>query len=437
MFKRKIEAVIENYVTSKQESVLVIDGARQVGKSFIIRYVCSKYFENYIEVNLRDDFDGDRLFENVKSTHLFYLQLSALYGNRLGNNENTIIFLDEIQVYPHLVSMLKPLRYDNRFRYIASGSLLGVTLKKTFIPMGSIDEYSMYPMDFEEFLWANGVGEESINYLRDCFANIKPVNDSIHRIFLNYFKEFLISGGLPDSVKAFVEQKNIQKVRDIQTSIFRYYKDDATQYDMACKLLVSRIYDMMPSYMENKVKRLEICHVEEKKGVQLDRYRNEFDYLISSGTAIGVTAISEPKFPLNLSESKNLVKLYYNDVGLLTNCLFKNNICAILNKDNGINLGSVYETVVACELKAHGHDLYYFDKRKTGEVDFLINDYDTLSALPIEVKSGNDQANYRAIPKLVESGCYNIQKGYILGNKNITERNGKLITYPVYMMMFI
>ena len=148
--------------------------------------------------------------------------------------------------------------------------------------------------------------------------------------------------------------------------------------------------------------------------------------------------MSDPRFPLVESSAKNLVKLYYNDVGILTNILYKTNINAVLNLDKGPNLGSAYETVAAMELIAHGHDLYYFDRKKVGEVDFLTNDYDSLSVLPIEIKSGNDQNNFRAIPKLVDpEGNYRLPKGYVFGNKNIVSKTGNLITLPIYMIMFL
>ena len=205
---------------------------------------------------MKSDYDGDQLFKSVKKTRDLYLQLSALYGDKLNNIDDTIIFFDEIQVYPHLLTMLKDLKLENKYRYIASGSLLGITLKHTFIPMGSIDEIKMYPMDFEEFLYANKVGKDVIDYLRECFTNVEPVADGIHKIILEKFKEYLITGGLPDSIKELVLNKNVLKVRENQTLTYNYYKDDASQYDQEHSLKIRRIYDLMPSYMENKVKRI-------------------------------------------------------------------------------------------------------------------------------------------------------------------------------------
>ena len=436
MFYRKIEERINRYYADKNAKILVIDGARQIGKSFIIRETGKKFFKHFVEINLKDDSEGDKLFESVRTTEDFYLQVSALYGNNLGDVSDTMIFLDEIQVYPHLLTMLKPLKADARYRYICSGSLLGITLQHTFIPMGSIDEVKMFPMDFEEFLLANNVGKDVISYLRKCFAGQTPPSEGIHKTILGLFKRYLLSGGLPDSVKAFVEAKNVYTMRENQALTYKYYSDDAAKYDKEHSLKIRRIYDYLSSYMENKVKRIQFKKIEDAPKASMGRYQDEFDYLLSSGCVLGAKAISNPVFPLCESASKNLIKLYYNDVGLLTNLLYKNNIDAVLNKDSGVNLGSVYETACAMELSAHGHDLYYFDSKKVGEVDFLINDYENTSILPIEIKSGNDQNNFRAIPKLVKEP-YNLQKGYIFGNENGISSKSNLVTFPIYMIMFL
>ena len=436
MFYRKIEERINRYYADKNAKILVIDGARQIGKSFIIRETGKKFFKHFVEINLKDDSEGDKLFESVRTTEDFYLQVSALYGNNLGDVSDTMIFLDEIQVYPHLLTMLKPLKADARYRYICSGSLLGITLQHTFIPMGSIDEVKMFPMDFEEFLLANNVGKDVISYLRKCFADQTPPSEGIHKTILGLFKRYLLSGGLPDSVKAFVEAKNVYTMRENQALTYKYYSDDAAKYDKEHSLKIRRIYDYLPSYMKNKVKRIQFKKIEDAPKASMGRYQDEFDYLLSSGCVLGAKAISNPVFPLCESASKNLIKLYYNDVGLLTNLLYKNNIDAVLNKDSGVNLGSVYETACAMELSAHGHDLYYFDSKKVGGVDFLINDYENTSILPIEIKSGNDQNNFRAIPKLVKEP-YNLQKGYIFGNENVVSSKSNLVTFPIYMIMFL
>lgn len=438
MFKRKVEMILNDYYSNLNAKIIIIDGARQIGKSFIIRETASHFFANYIEIDLKSDYEGEQLFKNIRTTKSFYLLVGSLFGDKLNSIDDTIIFLDEIQYYPQLITLLKDLKKENRYRYIASGSLLGVTLKHIFIPMGSIDEVKMYPMDFEEFLWANNVGIEVIEYLRGCFKNKTMVQDAIHKQFLSLFKDYLICGGLPDAVIEYVINKNVFKTREVHSQTFNYYKDDCSRYDLEHKLKISKVYDLLISNMSNKVKRVMFKRIENKNDSNLEKYEEEFDYLVASGIANQTYAVSNPVFPLNESTSKNLVKLYYNDVGILTNLLYKNNIKAILENDKGINLGSVYETVCAMELIAHGHKLFYFDSKKVGEVDFLINDYDNLSVLPIEIKSGKDQNNFRAIPKLVaENGNYKIPYGYVFGNKNVFELKDNLIILPIYLIMFL
>lgn len=170
MLYRKIERVIETHLKSDSKKILLIDGARQVGKTYIIRHVGKKIFENFIEINMVEDFLGDRLFASINTIEDFYLQVSMLFGSKMKEKDNTLIFIDEIQVYPHLLTLLKFLSQDNRFTYIASGSLLGVTLSHTTsIPMGSIRKVRMFPLDFEEFLYANGMNELVISSMQKKF----------------------------------------------------------------------------------------------------------------------------------------------------------------------------------------------------------------------------------------------------------------------------
>lgn len=441
MLHRKIESKIANYLKNGSNKIMIIDGARQIGKSYIIRYVGSELlkdkFENYIEINFVEDFLGDKLFENINSKEDFYLQLSMIAGDKMKAKDNTLIFIDEIQQYPQFLTMLKFLKQDDRFTYICSGSLLGVTLSKTpSIPMGSIDVVHMYPLDFEEFLLANGFNEFAIDSIRDNFKKLESLTESVHSKVLDLFKKYLLIGGLPDAVNSFVEKKNIVEVRKIQSDIYDYYGDDAGKYDREQKLKIKRIYDLIPSNLENKKKRYVVQDIENIKGKRFANYQDEFDYLINSGIALEVKALSTPTFPLIESSGKNLLKLYLNDVGILTNILYKNNIKAVLDDENSINLGSVYESVVASELKAHGHDLFYYDNKSNGEVDFLIDDYDNLTALPLEIKSGKDYTIHSAINKFVANKDYNVKRGYVLSNERKIYEENNIVYMPIYMIMF-
>ncbi len=438
MLYRKIQNTIEQWLNSNTGKILVIDGARQIGKSYIIRHIGQTRFKNYIELNLLEDAQGIRQFEHVRTTDEFYFQLSVSFGGKMGTKRDTLVFLDEIQAYPHLLTLFKFLRQEDRYTYIASGSLLGVTLAQTSsIPMGSIEVKHMYPLDFEEFLMANGFGGQALTVLRQKYERRESLDGNTHDHLMDLFKKYLLVGGLPEAVNAYVETKNIQRVRAIQQEIYTYYGFDASKYDAENRLKIRRIYDMIPSALENKKKRIVIQDIEGKKGKRFSNYRDEFDYLIHAGIALEVKAVSTPVFPLIASSGKNLLKLYLNDVGLLTHVLYRNNVRAVLADEKSVNLGSVYEAVVASELRAHGFNLYYYDNKAKGEVDYLIDDYGTLSVLPIEVKSGKDYTVHSALNTFVSQPDYHVKQAYVFSNEREVKNKGVIVYLPIYYIMFL
>ena len=437
MLYRKMEALIEAHLTSDSQKILLIDGARQVGKTYLIRYVGQKLFENFIEINLVEDSLGDRLFAETRTVEDLYLQISMLAGERMKQKENTLIFLDEIQAYPHLLTLLKFLSQDGKFTFIASGSLLGVTLSQTTsIPMGSIRKVRMFPLDFEEFLYANGMSRMAVSAMRKKFEKREALDEATHNKMMDFFRKYLLVGGLPDAVNSYLSDHNIQLVREIQREIHDYYAADASKYDEEKKLKIRRIYDLIPSNMENKKKRVVAKRIEGKKGKRFGDYQDEFDYLVSAGIALNVRAISTPVFPLLESSGKNLLKLYLNDVGILTGLLYGNNIRAVLSDQTSVNLGSVYESVVASELIAHGYQLFYYDNRTKGEVDYLIDDYESLSAVPIEVKSGKDYTVHSALNTFIQNEDYHIKKAFVVSNERKVTTQGKVTYLPIYDIMF-
>lgn len=440
MLYRKIEKDIEGYLRAEDDRIMILEGARQIGKSFIIREVGKKLYDNFIEINFAEDDEGPKIFKGIGTTEGFYFTLSSVYGEKLDRYENTLIFLDEIQHYPQYLTLLKFFREDHRFRFIASGSLLGITLRETTsIPVGSIIRKNMYQLDFEEFLIANGFGQEALNTLRTKLMNRESLDESLHDYIMNLFRRYLLVGGLPAAVNEYLDSHNIVKVRNVQENIRSLYEVDATKYekDSNKTLLIRRIYNMIPSQMENKKKRIIIKDIQNKIGDRFDNYLEEFEYLISSGTALEVSAISNPKYPLAESAHKNLMKLYLNDVGLLTMLLYKNSIRPVISDEDSVNLGSVYESVVAQELKAHGHKLFYYDNKQRGEVDFLIDDYSSTTILPIEVKSGKDYTRHSALNNLLKVRDYDIASGLVLSNSREIKTVGNVSYMPVYYVMFI
>lgn len=439
MLFRKIENQIENHFNTGSDKILIVDGARQIGKSYIIRHVGQRLFKNYIELNMEADKVGARLFAEAKTTSDFYMALSTIVGDKMGDKASTLVFIDEIQAYDHLLTMLKFLRDEDRFNYIASGSQLGITLKQTSsIPLGSIRILHMYPMDFEEFLIANGVGSTFIDEMRTRFMRQEALPEALHNRIFDLFRKYLIVGGMPDAVNTFVSTQNILEIRSIQQNIHHLYGVDASRYESVNKRLrIQRIYEMVPSNMENRKKRIVAQQIEGKTGKHMADYANEFDYLISSGITLEVKAISKPSFPLIENSGKNLLKLYLNDVGILTGILYRNNIMPIMSDERSTNLGSVYETVVAQELRAHGFNLFYYDNKKNGEVDYLIDDYDNMSVAPIEVKSGKDYNVHSALNHFLQVEEYNIRKAYVFSNTRETSTTNGITYLPIYYVMFL
>ena len=440
MLYRKISTDIEAHLRSGSDKIMVIEGARQIGKSYIIREVGNQLYKNFIEVNFVRDDETDGLFRDIHSLDEFYMTLSMVAGGKLGDKSDTLVFLDEIQHYPQYLTMLKFLREEGKFTYIASGSLLGIALRNTTsIPVGSIIRKQMYQLDFEEWLMAEGWGKEALDYVRDCYKRQVSLTEAQHENLMGEFRKYLLVGGLPDAVNTYMETHNIVRVREVQESIRNLYKEDAAKYEKESskKLLIRRIYDMIVSQMENKKKRIVAKDIRDKKGDRFEWYAEEFEYLISSGISLDVHAISNPKYPLSESVHKNLLKLYLNDVGMLTGRLYEYNIAPVMKDEKSINLGSVYESVVAQELKAHGHDLFYYDNAKKGEVDYLVNNVTGMTVLPIEVKSGKDFTSHKALDKFLTNKEYNIPSGIVLDNEREVYTKDNVTYMPIYYIMYI
>lgn len=438
MLERKFAPFLERFLVEESNKILLVNGARQIGKSYLIRYVGQRLFPNFIEINLKEDKEGERVFADVHTTNDLYMRLSNYYPNPLGDKTDTLVFLDEIQSYPHLMTMLKFLNQESRYRFIASGSQLGVALSETpSVPLGSVTIEQMYPLDFEEFLWATGIGREWIESIRESFLHEKALEESTHNLLLKRFQYYLLVGGMPEAVNQYLADRNMVRVRQTHRDIHNLYRIDASQYDGEHKLMIRKIYDLIPSNLENRKKRVVYKNIEGKKGKTFSDYADEFEYLTHSGVALEVSAVSNPRFPLAESEQKRLVKLYLNDVGLLTNLLYELNVNAVLQDIKSINLGTVYESVVAQELAAHGFKLHYYDNKQKGEVDFLIDDYDQLKVLPLEIKSGKDYTEHSALTKFLETPDYGINRAIVFSNeRKVFKKKG--VTYlPIYYCMFL
>ena len=438
MLERKFTSFLEHFLVTEPDKILLVNGARQIGKSYLIRYVGQKMFLHFVEINLKEDAEGDKVFADVHTTDDLYMRLSNYSSGSLGDKTDTLVFLDEIQSYPHLMTMLKFLNQEARYRFIASGSQLGVALSQTpSVPLGSVTIVQMFPLDFEEFLWATGIGKEWIENIKACFVGEKELDENTHNILLKRFRYFLLVGGMPEAVNHFLADRNMLRVRQTHRDIHNLYRIDASQYDEEHKLKIRKIYDLVPSNLENKKKRMVYKNIEGKKGKTFSDYADEFEYLTNSGVALEVSAVSNPHFPLVESDQKRLVKLYLNDVGLLTNFLYGLNVNAVLQDIRSVNLGTVYESVVAQELAAHGFKLHYYDNKKKGEVDFLVDDHDKLEVLPIEVKSGKDYTQHSALTNFLATPDYGISRAIVFSNERKVYKKKGVTYLPIYYCMFI
>ena len=366
MIPRKIERRLEAFYKSDNKKALLITGARQVGKTYIIRELGKKY-KSFIEINFLENPNARALFENATDSTDLLLRLSALTTTPLIKGE-TLIFLDEVQECKEIVTAIKFLVEEGSYRYVLSGSLLGVDLKDIrSVPVGYMDIVGMYPLDFEEFVRANGVSDRVINALRKSFDNKIEVDNIVHEKLMELFRLYLIVGGMPSAVVKYLETNNLQVVVQEQRSIIALYKKDIAKYDPKNKLYLEDIFDLIPSELNAKNKRFILKNLNEH--FKLSRYVNSFIWLKDAGVALPTFCVSEPVSPLLLSKSTNLFKLYLSDVGLLASMYMDNIQIKILSKEKDINFGSVYENAAAQELKAHGFELFYFNSKKQGELD--------------------------------------------------------------------
>lgn len=421
---------MQNYYETN-ENALLITGARQIGKTFSIRNF-GKRFKSFVEINFIEMPQAVDLFKGAKSSADILLRLSALTAQPLIKGE-TLVFFDEVQVCPDIVTAIKFLVAEGSYRYILSGSLLGVELKDLRSePVGYMGVKDMYPIDFEEFISSVGVNKQIINALRTAWTQRSRVDDFIHQKMMELFRLYLVVGGMPAAVSKYLETNNLQEVMRLQKDIIRLYRRDIAQYDPKSKLNIEEIFELIPPELNAKNKRFILKRLNEH--AKFDRYQNSFLWLKNAGVAIPVYNVEEPKLPLLLSRSRSLFKLFQSDIGLLAAQYAEGIQLRVISGDKDINFGSIFENVVAQELMAHGVVPYYYNNKKRGEIDFLVE----LSGkvLPIEVKSGKDYEVHRALSNIMECGEYDLPEAIVFNNDNL-QVVGKFIYAPIYMVMFI
>lgn len=431
MIPRKMEHWLRHFYDTNEKKALLLTGARQVGKTFIVREF-GKGFSSFVEINFLENKAARELFESGKDSSDLLMRLSLMTEKKLIPGQ-TLIFLDEVQECKEIVTAIKFLVEEGSYRYVLSGSLLGVDLKDIrSVPVGYMDVAEMFPLDFEEFVVANGVSETVLSGLRKSFGDRTPVDSFVHDKMIELFRLYLIVGGMPAAVNKYLQTNNIQEVVKEQRSILAAYKKDIGKYDPQNKLYLEDIFDLIPSELNSKNKRFVLKDLNEN--FKFSRYTNSFIWLKDAGVAHPTYCVDEPMAPLLLSKATNLFKLFLSDVGLLASMYMDGIQLKILNGEKDINFGAVYENVAAQELKAHGFELYYYNNKKQGELDFLVERNGEV--LPIEIKSGKNYTKHAALGNVLENKRYGIKEAFVFYNGNV-EMKGKVTYYPVYMLMFL
>lgn len=430
MLKRKIDAYIRNYYETTRNALLVT-GARQIGKTYSIRQF-GKTFKSFIEINFVEMPEAVDLFKGAKSSSDILFRLSAITSVPLIKGE-TLVFFDEVQQCPDIVTAIKFLVDDGSYRYIMSGSLLGIELKDLRSePVGYMGVKDMFPLDFEEFISCVGINDVVIGALHEAWRNRTTVDEFVHGKIMELFRLYLVVGGMPATVSKYIESNNLQEVMAVQQDIIRLYKRDIARYDPDNKLYIEEIFNLIPPELNAKNKRFILKRLNEH--AKFDRIENSFLWLTNAGVALPVYNVEEPKMPLLLARSRNLFKLFQNDIGLLASQYAEGIQMRIIKGDKDINFGSIYENAVAQELVAHGIAPYYYNNKKRGELDFVIEFNGKV--LPIEVKSGKDYEIHRALSNIMDCEEYNLHEAVVFNNDNLRVA-GKIVYTPIYMVMFL
>ena len=430
MLKRKIDDYIRNYYETTRNALLVT-GARQIGKTYSIRQF-GKTFRSFVEINFLETPEAVGLFEGARNSGDMLLRLSALTSVPLIKGE-TLVFFDEVQECPEIVTAIKFLVDEGSYRYILSGSLLGVELKDLRSePVGYMGVKDMYPLDFEEFISCVGISDTVIGALREAWKRREAVDEFVHGKIMELFRLYLVVGGMPAAVSKYIESNNLQEVMTVQQDIIRLYKRDIARYDPDNKLYIEEIFNLIPPELNAKNKRFILKRLNEH--AKFDRVESSFLWLTNAGVALPTYNVEEPTLPLRLNRQSNLFKLFLCDVGLLA-ATYANGIqLALLNGEKNINFGAVFENAAAQELAAHGYALYYFNSKKQGELDFVIEHEGNV--LPLEIKSGKDYTRHNALSGVMANPDYHIPAAFVFHGGNVSVKE-KITYYPIYMMMFL
>lgn len=440
MIKRKMYKYLINWKQKKDKSALIIKGARQVGKSYLVREFGRNEYEGYIEINFLKNPLYKNIFKGDLSAEEIFKRLSAYIPNLKIIPFKTLLFLDEIQVCAEARTAVKFLVEDGSVDVISSGSLLGLSYledddknvtEPTSLPVGYEEQITMYSLDFEEFLWAKGYNDDAIAYLKDFYISNKEVSKELNDKYLELFREFMIVGGMPEVVQTFIDTNNFQEASKIQGKILADYQDDISKHAKGQeKIKVRQCYDSIPKHLAKEYKKFQYSVVE--KGKTSKKYGGSIKWLCDSSLVNKCSNVNEAYIPLLAYEMDDQFKLYLNDTGLLLYLYGPETKLAILNNTlKGNAKGGIYENIISELLLKRGYKLYYYKTQNSSmEIEFVIEKNGEV--IPIEVKAGNDSTP--SLNSFINK--YHPKVSYKFVNGNVGFLDGKK-TLPYYMVMFI
>lgn len=433
MLRRKITSTLVNWKENSSKALL-ITGARQIGKSYAIREFGKANYSSYFEVNLVLDKEAAHILTSAQNANDFINRVALLSKNPLVEND-TLIFIDEIQEYPDIVTLIKALVEDGRYSYALSGSMLGTEFKgiQSF-PVGSIEQHIMRPMDFEEFCWAIGVGQDYLDTVGGCVSAQSEVPTFLHEALLKDFRSYVVCGGMPEVVQNYIDSGfSLTKTRELQAELVQQYKYDIAKYAGSRAPQVGEVFDQIPVQLDEGTHRFKLTSLKDK--ARFKEFDKDFLWLVHAGVGLRVLQVSEAKLPLKRTEQSSMFRLYQSDTGMLVSRYPLSTARDIYLGRQSQNLGGIYENVVAQELASSNTKLWYYQTEDIGEVDFVMEGADG-KALPIEVKSGKKVHSHAALDNLLGVNEYKIKKAIVLSANNIS-REDKVIYLPFYAIPWL
>ena len=431
MLKRKIEDKLLSWKNSHGKKCLLVKGARQVGKTYSIEEFAKKNYEHVVSINFIEEPAYQAIFNSSLDIDTLTMQISLRIRHAKLVPGKTLLFLDEIQMCPNARTALKFLAIDGRYDVIASGSMLGIQYKEvSSFPVGYIDYLDMNSLDFEEFLWAAGVPEETVNFIHEHFEAFAPLPEPMHEEIMRLFREYIVVGGMPEVVQTYADTHNMADVYRLQRNILTDYLDDIAKYAEGSEKAKARAcFLSIPKHLAKDYKKFRYSLVEAKGTYR--KFGGSLNWLYDAGIINFCYNLETPSLPLEGNSKSDCFKVYMRDTGLLIAMLEEGSAEDIIDGDLGIYKGAVYENIVADMLAKNGRSLYYFEKDSKIEMDFFIRW--KRKATAIEVKSA-DKATSKSMTSMIQN--YGVEQGIKLSAKNVAG-NEKVRSLPIYMGMFL